>query len=64
MEDRYTVEMSLFIWAKDDKEAVKIAQEIQQRQRDKFDNRCNINRLAEAPFGRIQEREIQIESSY
>jgi len=64
MEDRYTVEMSLFIWAKDDKEAVKIAQEIQQRQRDKFDNRCHINRLAEAPFGRIREREIQIEGSY
>jgi|TARA_R100000030_G_C3241822_1_gene120799 hypothetical protein len=62
--DRYTVDLQLYIWADSDKEAVKIAQEIQQRQRDKFDNRCNINRLAEAPFGRVQEREIQIESSY
>ena len=62
--DRYTVDLQLYIWADSDKEAIKIAQEIQQRQRDKFDNRCNINRLAEAPFGRVQEREIQIESSY
>ena len=62
--DRYTVDLQLYIWADNDKEAIKIAQEIQQRQRDKFDNRCNINRLAEAPFGRVQEREIQIESSY
>ena len=62
--DRYTVDLQLFIWAESDKEAVKLAQKIQQRQRDKFDNRCNINRLAEAPFGRIQEREINIESSY
>ena len=62
--DRYTVDLQLYIWADSDKEAIKIAQEIQQRQRDKFDNRCNINRLAEAPFGRAQEREIQIESSY
>lgn len=62
--DRYTVDLQLFIWAESDKEAVKLAQKIQQRQRDKFDNRCNINRLAEAPFGRILEREINIESSY
>ena len=62
--DRYTVDLQLYIWADSDKEAIKIVQEIQQRQRDKFDNRCNINRLAEAPFGRVQEREIQIESSY
>lgn len=62
--DRYTIDLQLFIWAESDKEAVKLAQKIQQRQRDKFDNRCNINRLAEAPFGRILEREINIESSY
>ncbi len=62
--DRYTVDLQLFIWAESDKEAVKLAQKIQQQQRDKFDNRCNINRLAEAPFGRILEREIDIESNY
>jgi len=62
--DRYTIDLQLYIWADSDKEAVKLAQKIQQRQREKFDNRCNINRLAEAPFGRILEREINIESSY
>ena len=62
--DRYTIDLQLYIWADSDKEAVELARKIQQRQRDKFDNRCNINRLAEAPFGRIQEREIKIESSY
>ena len=62
--DRYTIDLQLYIWADSDKEAVKLAQKIQQQQRDKFDNRCNINRLAEAPFGRILEREINIESSY
>tara|TARA_R100001460_G_scaffold11086_1_gene25971 strand:- start:330 stop:521 length:192 start_codon:yes stop_codon:yes gene_type:complete len=62
--DRYTIDLQLYIWADSDKEAVELARKIQQRQRDKFDNRCNINRLAEAPFGRILEREINIESSY
>lgn len=62
--DRYTIDLQLYIWADSDKEAVELARKIQQRQRDKFDNRCNINRLAEAPFGRILEREIKIESSY
>ncbi len=62
--DRYTVDLQLFIWAESDKEAVKLAQKIQQQQRDKFDNRCHINRLAETPFGRMLEREINIESSY
>jgi len=62
--DRYTVDLQLYIWADSDKEAVELVRKIQQQQRDKFDNRCNINRLAEAPFGRVQEREIQIESSY
>ena len=62
--DRYTVDLQLYIWADSDKEAVELARKIQKRQRDKFDNRCHINRLAEAPFGRILEREINIESSY
>ena len=62
--DRYTIDLQLYIWADSDKEAVELARKIQQRQRDKFDNRCNINRLAETPFGRAREREIQIESSY
>lgn len=62
--DRYTIDLQLYIWADSDKEAIELARKIQQRQRDKFDNRCNINRLAESPFGRIQEREINIESSY
>ena len=62
--DRYTIDLQLYIWADSDKEAVELARKIQQRQREKFDNRCNINRLAEAPFGRILEREINIESSY
>ena len=62
--DRYTIDLQLYIWADSDKEAIELARKIQQRQRDKFDNRCNINRLAEAPFGRILEREINIESSY
>lgn len=64
MEDRYTVEMSLFIWAKDDEEAKRIALEIQQRQRDKFDNRCHITKLSETPFGRIRDREVKIEGNY
>ena len=62
--DRYTVDLQLYIWANSDKEAVELARKIQQRQQDKFDNRCHINRLAETPFGRLLEREIHIESSY
>ena len=56
--------MSLFIWAKDDEEAKRIALEIQQRQREKFDNRCHVTKLAETPFGRIRDREVKIEGNY
>ena len=56
--ERYRVELSLNIWAEDDVEALKIANEICDKQKEKFDNRCQIIKLNESPFGRLEEREI------
>ena len=39
--DRYIVELSLNIWSDTDKGAVKVAQDICDKQKEKFDNRCN-----------------------
>ena len=56
--ERYRVELSLNIWAEDDLEALKIANEICEKQQKKFDNRCQIAKLYESTFGSLSEREI------
>ena len=60
MEDRYTATISLHIWAKNDEEAKEIAEKIVKEQRDRFDNRCTLNGLAETPFGRLTSRPIEV----
>tara|TARA_R100000655_G_scaffold6355_1_gene18342 strand:+ start:42 stop:221 length:180 start_codon:yes stop_codon:yes gene_type:complete len=58
MTDRYRVELSLNIWCDSDDKAKKIAEDICNDQKKKFDNRCQIIKLCDSPFGRIKEREI------
>jgi hypothetical protein len=58
MTDRYRVELSLNIWCDSDNKAKKIAEDICNDQKKRFDNRCQIIKLYDSPFGRIKEREI------
>jgi hypothetical protein len=56
--DRYRVELSLNIWCDSDDEARQVAEDICNKQRKKFDNRCQIIKICDSPFGRIKERDI------
>jgi len=56
--DRYRVELSLNVWCDSDTEAVKIAEDICNQQKQKFDNRCQIIKVCSSPFGRIEGEDI------
>ena len=56
--DRYRVELSLNIWCDSDTEAVKIAEDICNQQKQKFDNRCQIIKVCSSPFGRMEGEDI------
>ena len=58
MKDRYRVELSLNIWCDSDTEAVKIAEDICNQQKQKFDNRCQIIKVCSSPFGRMEGEDI------
>lgn len=58
-ENRYRVELSLNIWCDNDEEAKAIAEKICEEQRKRFDNRCQVNKLMESPFGSILEWEVK-----
>ena len=59
MEDRYRVELSLNIWCENDEQAKEIAEKICDEQKRKFDNRCQVIKLVESPFGSFKEREVK-----
>ena len=54
---RYRVELSLNLWCDDDEQAKAIVEKIIDEQRAKFDNRCQVIKLVESPFGSFKERE-------
>ena len=58
--DRYRVELSLNIWCDSDEEAKKIALNICNKENDKFDNKCQIIKICESPFGRFKERDLEL----
>tara|TARA_R100001082_G_scaffold45324_1_gene24172 strand:- start:1075 stop:1266 length:192 start_codon:yes stop_codon:yes gene_type:complete len=58
MTDRYRVELSLNIWCDSDDEARQVAEDICNDQKKRFDNRCQIIKICDSPFGRIKERDI------
>ena len=60
MKDRYRVELSLNIWCDNDEKAKDIALNICNKERKKFDNRCQIIKICESPFGRLQERKLEL----
>ena len=56
--ERYRVELSLNVWSDTDKGAVKVAQDICDKQKEKFDNRCEIIKVCSSPFGRVEGEDI------
>ena len=58
-ENRYRVELSLNIWCENDEEAKAIAEKICDEQKKRFDNRCQVMRLLDSPFGSIMEWEVK-----
>lgn len=57
--DRYRVELSLNIWCDSDDKAKQIAEDICNKQKTRFDNRCQVINLFDSPFGRLRERKIK-----
>ena len=60
MENRYRVELSLNIWCDSDDDARRIANEICDEQKKRFDNRCMVVSLQESPFGSFKERQLEL----
>ena len=58
-ENRYRVELSLNIWCESDEEAKAIAEKICDEQKQRFDNRCQVVKLVESPFGSFKEYEVK-----
>ena len=58
--ERYRVELSLNIWCDSDDDARRIANEICDEQKKRFDNRCMVVSLQESPFGSLQERQLEL----
>ena len=60
MKDRYRVELSLNIWCDSDDKAKEIAEDICNKQNQKFYNNCQIIKLCDSPFATLSERDIAI----
>jgi len=58
-ENRYRVELSLNIWCENDEEAKAIVEKICDEQKKRFDNRCQVMRLLDSPFGSVMEWEVK-----
>ena len=58
-ENRYRVELSLNIWCENDEQAKAIAEKICNEQKQRFDNRCQVVKLVESPFGSLVESEVK-----
>ena len=58
-ENRYRVELSLNLWCESDEEAKAVAEAICDEQKKRFDNRCQVVKLVESPFGSLNEWEVK-----
>ena len=54
---RYAMTMEFYIYAPNDEKAKSLANYVAERQKMKFDNRCGVTSLREAPFGSLVEGE-------
>ena len=58
--NRYRVEISLNVWADDDKSALQIVENICDEQKQRFDNRFQATAIYESPFGSLHERQLEL----
>tara|TARA_B100000900_G_scaffold336931_1_gene298792 strand:- start:346 stop:531 length:186 start_codon:yes stop_codon:yes gene_type:complete len=58
-ENRYRVELSLNIWCENDEQAKAIAEKICDEQKQRFDNRCQVIKLVDSPWGCAIETEVK-----
>ena len=58
---RYTVQIDLYIEAKNDTEAVEIAEKIAFKQRKKYDNQCKLLELWKTPFASLFTKKLDID---
>ena len=60
-EKRYTVTLDLHVWAKDDNEVIKLAQELAKKLSEKeVDNKAKVLDIYETPFGVFDSRAVKI----
>lgn len=50
--------MDMYVYAKDDAHAISKAKMIAKKQDDQYDNRCNVIKIDENPFGSAASREV------
>lgn len=55
---RYTVTMDMYIYAHNDDDAIRIAKEIAEKERDQWDNQAQVLSVHETPFGMAKAKEI------
>lgn len=60
MQKRYLVTTSFYLYADNDADAKDVALAIAAKQAKKFDDCCTVDELAEAPFGSLKPRKINI----
>ncbi len=58
---RYIVNYSCFVWAKDDKSAIKKAKKFAKKMDEKKDNRFTFDSIEEFPFASLIGRKINID---
>ena len=56
--DRYTVKLEMYVWADSVDQVKEAAKSIQNKQRDKYDNRWTITSIHDSPFGRLVDDKV------
>ena len=55
---RYTLNIEMFVYADNDKQAKQLSEKIILKEQKKYDNRCSVVELNELPFGSFVKRKI------
>ena len=55
---RYVVRTEFYVWAESDSDAINQAKEITRSQDQEKDDRCDVVKIVEQPFGSLTNREV------
>jgi hypothetical protein len=64
MENRYVATVSYFVHAKDARDAERKVIALCHQQRQKYDNQCAVEEIAELPFGSLSSKKVELENPY